>query len=75
MAQQLQPAATVEFLGLLDANPVRDTTTGIPARDTLVFDGLKAILPSLVDDDHPADVSALADPRVSALLGDIPTRR
>jgi thioesterase domain-containing protein len=74
LARQIQAdGAIVEFLGLLDANPVRESITGEPARDTRLSEKLTSLLTSLERGAERAALAALrSDPRLRNLLGDIP---
>lgn len=78
IAQQLRARhATVSFLGLLDANPVLDPTTGIPTRDAGLFNEVSDLLTTLEDQlavsGGAQDLTDLLGSRVRNLLGTIPT--
>ncbi len=65
LAQQIAAAGErVEFLGLFDANPVLDPTTGLATRESPLFERLSAILDADGDLSH-----LLADPQLASLLG------
>lgn len=75
LAQQLVAAGErVDFLGLFDANPVVDSTTGVLTRDGTLFERLSEVLAEidgrLAAGGAEADVAhLLTDPRLSGLLG------
>lgn len=75
LAQQLVAAGErVDFLGLFDANPVLDSTTGVLTKDGTLFERLSEVLAEidgrLAAGGADADVAhLLTDPRISGLLG------
>ncbi|HLK57703.1 MAG TPA: thioesterase domain-containing protein, partial [Chthonomonadaceae bacterium] len=76
IAQQLMAAGhDVDFLGLLDANPVRDPITGVPTPEApyrpVILKVLADMDRSLAAGEPDSDVSHLfADPAWNGLLGD-----
>ena len=75
MAQQLLAGGhEVEFLGLLDANPVIDPISGLPMPETRYLERVAAIIealrtPTSAVTDQERLPALLADPTVTALLG------
>jgi amino acid adenylation domain-containing protein len=75
LAQQIIASGErVDFLGLFDANPILDPTTGLSTRDTTVFDRLTKALAEIDDKlesgEEADDLSQLlADPYLGGLLG------
>ncbi len=75
LAQQIAASGErVDFLGLFDANPIFDPTTGLSTRDTTVFDRLTKALAEidrkLEAGEEADDLSQLlADPYLGGLLG------
>lgn len=75
LAQQIIASGErVDFLGLIDANPILDPTTGYMTRDTPLFGRLTNLLTEIdrklkVGEEEDALKQLLADPDLSALLG------
>lgn len=76
LAQQIAAGGEqVEFLGLIDANPVRDPTTGGLTRESPLYERLTKMLREIdrtIEAGEAADMAQLlADPQLGALLGNI----
>lgn len=75
MAQQLVASGErVDFMGLIDANPVLDPTNGLPTKDTPLYDQLTKVLAELdrkleAGEEGDALVQLIADSELGRLLG------
>lgn len=71
LAQQLLAAGqAVEFLGLLDANPLRDPITGLRTAETPHLETLDRVV-EVLDNNHEAVGALIAEPAVRRLLGGV----
>jgi thioesterase domain-containing protein len=70
--QLVAEGSAVEFVGMLDANPLRDPITGLPPRDTGYLSLLVKVLDDLerreVADEEPVDAAEFADEAAWARL-------